>query len=61
MDDAKQAMPDGHATPAQPLSEGPTMAERAHALIEGYTHALETNSPRTKAELAEMRALLLGE
>jgi hypothetical protein len=36
----------------------PTLKDRAAALIEGYAHALATNSPRTVAELEELKALL---
>lgn len=32
--------------------------DRARALVDGYQHALATNSPRTVAELAELKALL---
>lgn len=38
----------------------PTLAERAHALVASYERGMETNSPRTMAELNELRALLLG-
>lgn len=36
----------------------PSAAERAKSLVDGYTHALATNSPRTVGELAEIKALL---
>lgn len=38
----------------------PGMQHRAGALIAAYAHGMESNSPRTMAELNEMRALLLG-
>ena len=46
----------GSQAPA-PAAE-PSAAERAKALVDGYSHALATNSPRTETELAEMKALL---
>lgn len=36
----------------------PSITERARALVESYSHALTTNSPRTVAELEELQALL---
>lgn len=39
----------------------PSLKDRADALIAAYEHALLTNSPRTAAELAEMKALLSGQ
>jgi hypothetical protein len=36
----------------------PSLKDRAQALIAAYEHALSTNSPRTQAELAEMKELL---
>lgn len=35
-----------------------TAHDRARELVDGYAHALATNSPRTQAELAELKALL---
>lgn len=35
--------------------------DRAADLVAGYEHSMETNSPRTMAELNELKALLLGE
>lgn len=46
---------DPNVKPAEPVL---TREERVQVLIEGYAHALQTNSPRTAAELAEMRELL---
>lgn len=39
-------------------ADQPSVRERARALVDGYQHALATNSPRTVAELAELKALL---
>jgi hypothetical protein len=41
-------------------ADKPTMEDRAHALVASYERGMETNSPRTMAELNELRALLLG-
>lgn len=38
----------------------PTREERVAALIAGYEHGLDSNAPRTTAELAELKALLAG-
>lgn len=35
--------------------------ERARRLLAAYEHGLASNSPRTSAELAELKALLLGD
>lgn len=45
------------AAPAAPAGD-PSITERARALVESYSHALTTNSPRTVAELDELQALL---
>lgn len=52
---AAAAAMSGKVEPAEP-----TLAERAHALVASYERGMETNSPRTMAELNELRALLLG-
>ena len=36
----------------------PTREERIAALLAGYQHGMESNAPRTSAELAEIKALL---
>ena len=38
----------------------PTFHDRAAQLIADYQRGLEANAPRTSGELAELRALLLG-
>lgn len=51
----------GHQTALEKAAEAEADAAheaRAERLIEGYAHALHHNSPRTDAELAEIKALL---
>lgn len=38
----------------------PTREERVAALLKSYEHAMNSNSPRTTAELAEIKALIEG-
>jgi len=37
-----------------------TLEERARDMVAAYERGMETNSPRSMAELNELRALLLG-
>lgn len=49
------------ASPAEVASAvDPSFALRAQQLIADYSHGLETGSPRTGSELAELKSLLLG-
>ncbi len=38
----------------------PSFRDRANAFVAAYQHAMETGSPRTAAELAELKALLVA-
>lgn len=40
--------------------DGPDRKERIAALLAGYQHELERNTPRTDAELRELKELLAG-
>ena len=54
----KAAAPDqSPAKELAPAEAAPTLQERARSLVDGYAHALATNSPRTQAELSQMKAL----
>lgn len=55
---------EGHQTALEKSAEAEAAAAhetRAKRLIDGYAHALHHGSPRTDAELAEIKALLLGD
>lgn len=60
-DEVKAAVPPAmDAAPAKVEVPEPTREERIEVLLAGYAHGMESNAPRTSAELAEIKALLAG-
>lgn len=60
MTDEAKAAADA-ATPAasaKPVEPEPTREDRVKAWLAGYEHGMNSNAPRTSAELAEIKALL---
>lgn len=47
-----------HDAQIEPQAAEPSREDRVKALIDGYTHGMASNAPRTTAELAEIKSLL---